>query len=47
MKYLNTETQAVIETACVLSGGDWVEVTEQPKRTKPKTVKKQEKKSGD
>ena len=39
MKYLNTKTQAVIETACVISGGDWVRVEEQPKTTKPKTAK--------
>lgn len=24
MRYRNTRTQAVIETACVVSGGDWV-----------------------
>ncbi len=24
MRYRNTKTQAVIETACVISGGDWV-----------------------
>lgn len=30
MKYLNTKTQAVIETACVVSGGNWVEVKNQP-----------------
>ena len=49
MKYLNTKTQAVIETACVISGGDWVEVKEQPKTQKPKAATKQttHKKSGD
>lgn len=46
MRYLNNRTQVVIETTCVLSGGDWVEVKKQPKSTKPKTTKK-EKKSGD
>lgn len=30
MKYRNTKTQAVIETACVISGGNWVEVKNQP-----------------
>lgn len=30
MKYRNTKTQVVIETACTVSGGDWVKV-EQPK----------------
>ncbi len=34
MKYINTKTQAVIETACVLSGGYWKKVEyEQPKKT--------------
>ena len=48
MKYLNTKTQAVIETACVLSGGNWVKVEEQPKNTKPKNTKQgTQKKSGD
>lgn len=49
MKYLNTKTQAVIETACVVSGGNWVEVKEQPKNTKPKATTKQttHEKSGD
>ena len=34
MRYRNTKTQAVIETACVISGGDWVvdKPAEQPKR---------------
>ena len=40
MRYRNTRTQAVIETACVVSGDDWVvdkpatqpEPAEQPKR---------------
>lgn len=33
MRYKNTKTQAVIETACVIRGGDWVLVDEQPKNT--------------
>ncbi len=45
MKYLNTKTQAVIETACVVNGGDWVKVEEQPNTET--TVKKTRKKSGD
>lgn len=28
MKYRNTKTGAVIETASVVSGGNWVEVTD-------------------
>lgn len=42
MKYMNTKTQAVIETACVISGGDWVVMEEQPKPKKAtkKTTKK-------
>lgn len=46
MKYLNQKTQAIIEIACELKGGDWVKVEEQPKSTKS-TVKKSRKKSGD
>lgn len=46
MKYLNVKTQAVVETACELKGGDWVKVEEQPKDTKT-AVKKTRKKSGD
>lgn len=42
MKYLNTKTQAVLETACVCAGGDWVLLEDQPKK-KP-TVKKATKK---
>lgn len=47
MRYLNHKTQAVIDTACVLSGGDWIEVKEQPKSTKSKSTTKTKKKSGD
>lgn len=46
MRYRNTKTQAVVETACVISGGDWVKVDEQPKDTEPapkKTTKKTKK----
>lgn len=48
MKYMNTRTQAVIRTACVISGGDWVLVEEQPKKTTKKTIKSEtKKKSGE
>lgn len=48
MKYLNTKTQAVVETACVISGGDWVKVDKQPKKEPKTTVKKSAgKKSGE
>lgn len=49
MKYKNVRTQAVIETACVIRGGDWVKVDEQPKDTKPapKKVTKKTKKDGE
>ena len=48
MKYINKKTQAVIETACVVSGGDWVKVEEQPKTEAKTTVKKTaHKKSGE
>lgn len=46
MKYINTKTQAVIETACVISGGDWVEADEQPK-TASDPKKNTRKKSGE
>ena len=49
MKYLNTKTQAVIETACEINGGYWVKVeTEQPKEEAKSPVKKAaRKKSGE
>lgn len=41
MQYRNTKTQAVIETACEIRGGNWVKVeTEQPKENAETTVKK-------
>lgn len=46
MKYRNTKTQVVIETACVIFGGDWVKVEEQP-ASAPKQSKKKSKKDGD
>ena len=29
MRYLNTRTGAVVESPCVISGGDWVKETEE------------------
>lgn len=46
MKYINKKTQAVIETSCVISGGDWVAMEEQPKEKKA-TKKKVSKKDGE
>lgn len=45
MKYINKKTRAVIETACVVSGGNWVLAEEQPK--KKATRKTTKKKSGE
>lgn len=44
-KYLNTKTQAVIETACEIKGGNWVKVesgqpTEETETTVKKTTRK-------
>lgn len=48
MKYINTKTQAVIETACELKGGDWKKVeNEQPKKTTSTPAKRTQKKSGE
>lgn len=45
MKYINTKTQAVIETACTISGGDWEKAeTEQPKADADTAVKKNNRK---
>lgn len=44
MKYVNTKTQAVIVTACEISGGDWVPVKEKPAE---KPAPKKKKKSGE
>lgn len=48
MKYINKKTQAVIETACILNGGDWEQVEDkQPKASaKTKSKKTANKKSG-
>lgn len=48
MKYYNTKTQAVIETACVISGGYWIKYEEDKKKTsKTTTSKRKNKKSGE
>lgn len=47
MKYINTKTQAVIETACEVNGGNWVKVDEQPKKTTEVPVKTTKKKRGE
>lgn len=39
MKYKNIKTQAVIETACVVSGENWVKVKETKKSKKSKKQK--------
>ena len=43
MKYINKKTQAVIETACVISGGDWIEFKQPKKSQKPKEETKDKK----
>jgi hypothetical protein len=50
MKYINTKTGAVLETACVINGGNWERVEEsQPKESAkvPSKKKVSEKKSGE
>lgn len=47
MKYINTKTQAVIETACEVKGGNWVKVEEQPKKTTEVPAKTTRKKRGE
>lgn len=49
MKYINKKTQVVIDTACVIQGGDWEEVAETQKsvrtqRKSAETARKPEKK---
>ena len=41
MKYKNIKTGAVIETASVCSGGDWIEVKEPAKSQKSSPKKKE------
>lgn len=40
MQYINLKTQAVIETACEVKGGDWVKVESNQPRTETKTAVK-------
>lgn len=49
MQYVNARTQAVVETACEIKGGDWVKVdSKQPtKDTKTPVKKTTRKKSGE
>lgn len=48
MKYINSKTGAVLETASVIRGGNWVPVEEkQPKKTTETPVKKTTKKRGE
>lgn len=46
MKYINTKTHAVVETACVIKGGNWVPADNQPKNAE-KPVKTTRKKRGE
>ena len=48
MRYINVKTGAVIESASVVSGGDWKPLVEEKKETAKKASKKTtKKKSGD
>ncbi len=47
MKYLNIKTQAVIETACEVKGGNWVKVEQPKKETIDIPVKATRKKRGE
>lgn len=41
MKYINTRTGAIIDSPCLISGGDWIEYGKQkPKKEVVKEVKK-------
>ncbi|MEJ8751662.1 hypothetical protein WKS98_03375 [Lagierella sp. ICN-221743] len=41
MKYINTKTGAIIDSPCLISGGDWVEYGKQkPKKEVIEEVKK-------
>lgn len=46
MKYINTKTKAVIETACLINGGDWKPIEKKKEETKKtsqsrKSIKKE------
>lgn len=40
MKYINKKTKAVIETACEIKGGDWVEMKQKKGKKKPEADSK-------
>ena len=44
MKYVNTKTGAVIETACVIKGEYWEPIKSQPKPLKEESVSTSEEK---
>lgn len=46
MKYRNTKTQVVIETSCVISGGDWVALEQPKKEAAAKKPRKNGEKNG-
>lgn len=43
MRYINTKTKAVIETACVIHGEDWEELTQPKGETKEELQEEQPK----
>lgn len=47
MKYINTKTGAVIDTAFVISGDNWKELVDEKKEEKKSAKKINKKKSGD
>ena len=47
MKYINTKTQAVIETACEIKGGNWVKVESGQPTEKAEPKKTTRKKRGE
>ncbi len=38
--YVNTKTGAIVNSACVISGGDWEKVEKEPKEKESKGKKK-------
>lgn len=44
MKYINSKTQAVIETVCEIKGGNWVKVEDKQPKKDAETVTKSTKK---
>ena len=37
MRYKNTKTGAIIDSSCIIKGGDWIEVNEEIKEVKVET----------